>query len=679
MLKEHNREAYEATKAMLLEHRECCLVAATGIGKSNITTELIQELGINALIIVPRRSIKDNWDSIPDEYDVPPMFSTITYQFFCKHYKELYGFEAYIFDECHHAGAPVWGKAIKEFRENLDTEFVLGLTADPNRYSDLDVKNRNVIDTVFNGHAVYGHDQKSAVEAGILPKASYICAIYDTEGLFKEYSKKAMTEELKGRLNYTRTNCEAIEDIIRRHVPKGVPTKGIVFVDSINNIDIGIRLARRSFPRESVQYIHSGLNPIENMETLRMFKTSKSGFIVAVDMLNEGLHIEGINTIIMLRKTSSPTIYTQQIGRGLAAHGKDVTIFDLVRNDTSIKKVLSRIHEVEEEFEGDTEENGTGKRFIKISDQSIIKDYATDILKILEEIDMYANSIKKPRGSWTKDMDNIIREYYPIMGSKVAELIDGKSELDVRLRASKLKVKYNKTPDKWSIEEENILREYYPIMGGKVCELLEKRDRGQCNRRAQLLGIKYNPIWTEKDEEIMKLYYPSLGTKVVDMLEGKTKSAVQHKAIKMGLVVDRIWTPEEDDIIKKYYPLMGRNTSEKLDRRTPSAVVSRANVLGIEYDNRNIWSIDEDDIIRNFYPTMGGKVCELLNGRTYDSCCSRAKLLMVKRNFNIWTPEEDKILKDNYPIIGNQAFKLLPNRTTGACRRRLTVLGVRYK
>ena len=634
MLKEHNREAYEATKAMLLEYRECCLVAATGIGKSNITTELIQELDINALIIVPKISIKDNWDSMPNEYGIYPKFSTVTYQFFSKHYKQLYGFDAYIFDECHHAGSPVWGRAIKEFRENLDTEFVLGLTADPNRYSDLDVKNRNVIDTVFNGHAVYGHDQKSAVEAGILPKASYICAIYDTEGLFKEYSKKDMSDELRGRLDYTRNNCEAIEDIIRRHVPKDVPTKGIVFVDSINNIDIGIHLARKSFPKESIQCIHSGLNSVENAEILRMFKTSKSGFIVAVDMLNEGLHIEGINTIIMLRKTSSPTVYTQQIGRGLAAHGKDITIFDLVRNDISIKNVLSRIHEIEEfkeNTEEESKENRIGGRLIKISDQSIIKDYATDILKVLEEIDEYDSFKNGKYRRWTAEEDQIIKEYYPIIGLNVNTMLYNRSSNACTARAFKLGISsYNK---QWTAEEDRILQENYPTMGQEVYKLLPNRTASQCCYRAYVLNIlRDKNNWTDDEINIIKMYYPSKGISICEMLNNRSKSSIISKANQLGLRRVSKWSKDEDDILRQYYPTMGSNVYKMLPRRNKDTCLQRANTLGISYNKiQTKWSKDEDDILRQYYPTLGTGVCKMLPGRSKESCQGRAKKLKLHK------------------------------------------------
>ena len=55
-------------------------------------------------------------------------------------------------------------------------------------------------------------------------------------------------------------------------------------------------------------------------------------------MLNEGLHIDGVEAVILLRKTSSPNIHYQQIGRCLASGNTDSPIiFDLVNNFTNIR------------------------------------------------------------------------------------------------------------------------------------------------------------------------------------------------------------------------------------------------------------------------------------------------------------------------------------------------------
>ena len=634
MLKEHNKEAYEATKAMLLEHRECCLVAATGIGKSNIATELIRELDLNALVIAPRASIRDNWTDMPDKYDIPPTFSTMTYQYFIRHYKNLYGFDAYIFDEAHHTGAKKWGAAIKDFRTGLDMEFVLGLTADPNRYSDKSERYSNekniinVVDTVFNGHVVYGHDQKSAIENGILPRATYVCSIYNSDEMFDKYAAMDLTEELRGRLNYTRTNCEAIEDTLRKYVPSGVPVKGIVFVDSINNIDIGVRLARRGFPKEAVYYIHSKLSTAENAETLEMFKNAKSGFIVAVDMINEGLHIEGVNTVIMLRKTGSPSIYTQQIGRGLAANGSDVTIFDFVRNDTSIKKVLSRIKSMKDVYQNnetyETEGDKKYNRYPKISDQFITEDKASDILEVFDSIEKYFKGNKYQR--WTKEEDDIIREYYPVIGNEVSNKLPGRSKKSCINRAKYLNIYIRKF---WTKEEDDIIREYYPTMGSKVASKLPERSELTCVNRAGFLNVKCKckSEWTKEEDEILREYYPIMGTKVASKLPGRTEGACKSRAKRLNINIRNFWTKEEDDIIREYYPIIGYKVVDKLPGRSEFSCVNRARFLNVHYTNR--WTKEEDDIIREYYPTMGSKVASKLPGRTAKSCRARARTLHV--------------------------------------------------
>lgn len=681
MLKEHNREVYEATKNMLLEHRECCLVAATGIGKSNITTELIQELGLNALIIAPRSSIRDEWANMPDKYSIPPTFSTVTYQYFVRHYMNLYGFDAYIFDEAHHAGAPKWGAAIRKFRDGLDTEFVLGLTADPNRYSDKCKRDKeekiitSVVKTVFNDHGVYGHDQRSAIENGILPRATYVCSIYNADEMFDKYAAMDLTEELRGRLNYTRTNCEAIEDTLRRNVPKGVPVKGIVFVDSIANIDIGVRLARRAFPKEAVHYIHSKLGTKENAETLEMFKNAKSGFIVSVDMIGEGLHIDGVNTVIMLRKTGSPSIYTQQIGRGLATGSNDATIFDFVRNDTSIKKVLARIKDISESYqnneEGDTiNKNSDRTRYPKISDQFIVKDKASDILEIFDEIDRYTSN--KSIKHWTKEEDRIILEKYPIMGRNVSKELPNRSQSACICRARKLGISHSKY---WSAVEDAIIINNYEDAGVDIVKLLPNRTYVAIQERATKLGIRKLLRWTAEEDRILIEKYPELGSGVSELLSGRSANACNIRAMALGIrYLFNEWTVEEDKIILDFYPLIGEDVCSKLPGRTKLACKQRAYKLKVK--NPRYWTDKEDDIIRRNYPIMGYNVYKLLENRSIDACCARAELLNVKYAANRWTEEEDKILIEKYPIMGYKAFELITTKTFKACRNRTKILGL---
>ncbi len=82
------------------------------------------------------------------------------------------------------------------------------------------------------------------------------------------------------------------------------------------------------------------------------FKADTSGhlkLLYCIDMLNEGIHVDGVDGVILLRPTVSPTIYKQQIGRALASGGKKApVIFDIVMN---IENLYS-IGAVEEELRG---------------------------------------------------------------------------------------------------------------------------------------------------------------------------------------------------------------------------------------------------------------------------------------------------------------------------------------
>ena len=66
----------------------------------------------------------------------------------------------------------------------------------------------------------------------------------------------------------------------------------------------------------------------------REFKKDNSAhlkLLFCIDMLNEGVHVDDVDGVILLRPTVSPIIYLQQIGRALSAGSrKTPVIFDLV-------------------------------------------------------------------------------------------------------------------------------------------------------------------------------------------------------------------------------------------------------------------------------------------------------------------------------------------------------------
>lgn len=615
VLLDHNIPVYEALEKMLQDHSKAIIVTAQGTGKSYLTLEYLNKHDYNALVVCPKRSICAQWEKLSGR------ITTITYQKLCRG-ANVDGYDCYIFDEAHHCGSSVWGRATKTLMNSTDKP-VIGLTADSVRYLD---GARDVAFDVWDGCVVYGATPQEAIETGILPSATYICALYDAGEKIKKYRGLPVSQKLMARLEYSVRNCSSIIDILHRHMPDGV-RKGIVFVDSIDAVKDGIRLIRDAFPGMPVTSIHSKWTQIENSDILDAYIKAESGYIVAVDMLNEGVHIPGVNTIIMLRKTVSPNVFMQQLGRGLAAGVDDIIVFDFVGNNCCLK--------IGKRSEGLKKALGKTK-IVRHSDQFVVKDYASEVLIILKEIDQWLN------GRWTQD-------------------------------------------------EENILRIYYPSEGPNVYRRLPGRTKSACQLKAFKLGFRgifrIKRAWTPEEDEIIKKYYPSEGTKVCERLPGRAKASCHARAAKFGVTQDislTQWKPEEDAIIRKFYPAEGKNVVRRLPLRTQKACVMRASTLKVPLNcNSNDWTTEEDKILQTFYSQEGGSVSARLPGRTAGACRTRARRFgliaprLPRVNPNAWTAEEDEILRTFYPEEGCSVSARLPGRTTRACRARFGRLGLK--
>lgn len=82
------------------------------------------------------------------------------------------------------------------------------------------------------------------------------------------------------------------------------------------------------------------------------FKTDASSrlkLLFCIDMLNEGVHVEGISGVILFRPTISPVVYKQQIGRALTAGDTAIPlILDVVNNFEGLTSISSLQNEMQE-------------------------------------------------------------------------------------------------------------------------------------------------------------------------------------------------------------------------------------------------------------------------------------------------------------------------------------------
>ncbi len=146
----------------------------------------------------------------------------------------------------------------------------------------------------------------------------------------------------------------------------------------------------------------------QEFEAFKADKSAHLKLLYCIDMLNEGIHVEGVDGVILLRPTVSPTIYKQQVGRALAAGGKKTPIiFDIVMNIEN----LCSIGAVEEEWkEAVYTLRGKGGEDKTFTGHFQIIDEVKDCRRLFAQLNETLTA------SWDA-MYDIAKEYYKTYGN----------------------------------------------------------------------------------------------------------------------------------------------------------------------------------------------------------------------------------------------------------------------
>lgn len=258
-------------------------------------------------------------------------FLFATFQTMKEHRKEFTkgAFTYVVVDEAHHSHAHTYFPTIKYF----DPEFLLGLTATPDRLDGQDIEE-------IYGAPVYQLDFIEAMSRGLLAECDYQLVLDDM-------SQEKLNECLESgeRLSITQLNRtvfvpkrdEEIVRLIRQYSAEQQDPKTIIFCKTIEHAR---RIAKMM--GEDVVVVHNRQGKLTNDMALEAFRQGKIRAIVSVQMLNEGIDVPDANVIVFLRNTVSETIFYQQLGRGTRlSPGKDkVKVLDFVANCERIQAVL---------------------------------------------------------------------------------------------------------------------------------------------------------------------------------------------------------------------------------------------------------------------------------------------------------------------------------------------------
>ena len=399
---EHNRIAYESAAKMLEERGRAAVIHPTGTGKSFIAFRLCEE----------HPSSRICWLS-PSEYiyrtqadnlvhaggKAPENVDFYTYaRLMLLSDAELKSIrpEYIVLDEFHRCGAEMWGQGVRRLLELFPKAKVLGLSATNIRYLD---NCRDMADELFGGNVASRMTLGEAIALGILGAPRYVLSAYRLDKDLQKYARKVRgaknkvvqeeAEKYYEALRRALEKADGLDKVFEKNLPDRTG-KYIVFCSDYEHLTEMTEKVPEWFGRiDKEPHIYKAYS--EDPETSRAFTAFKADesehlkLLFCIDMLNEGVHVEGVSGVILLRPTVSPIIYKQQIGRALSAGRKKQTaIFDVVMNIEN----LYGIGTIEEEMRtavSDYRARGLGDRIV--SERFEVVDEIGDCRVLFSKLD----------------------------------------------------------------------------------------------------------------------------------------------------------------------------------------------------------------------------------------------------------------------------------------------------
>ena len=366
-LYEHNIRSYEKVKQQFEKDNIAGIVHATGTGKSfnalqlaldNKDKKIIYVVPYGSIIEHEKELIEQN-ENVSLEQDFPNL-EFKTYQSFVNMSDDEIidlDVDLLILDEFHHIGAPIWGQRINTLIDAHEDLQIFGMTAytvrDRGTSYERDMVNPEN-DELFSNKVVSNYDLCDAMIEEVLPKPNYksgyvfleeTCEYLENKinslnSNSKDYKELApLLKDLKKRAH----EAPGLSDIFKTNIkPDGKyiyfcplnPENGVNDMDSIMSEarnwihEMGLTEDDYEFYMTTSDMGNDGKRNREafyNDKDLKQNDTSnKLRIMFAINQYNEGVHVPGLDGVIMGRSTQSDIIFFEQLGRALSA-GKDNT------------------------------------------------------------------------------------------------------------------------------------------------------------------------------------------------------------------------------------------------------------------------------------------------------------------------------------------------------------------
>lgn len=247
-------------------------------------------------------------------------------------------FDYVIVDEFHHASAPSY----RRFLDHIRPGFLLGLTATPERQDGHEVL------ALCDYNIAYEVRLIEAINRAWLVPFHYFGIADTTVDYSASFwrSKRLDLEKVETALMLS----ERVDHILEHANEKGY--------DGAKRATVGFcagrrharfmasELVRRGFCAEAL----TGEDSLERRQAVYAAledPVNPLQWLFVADLLNEGVDIPGINSLIFLRPTDSATIFIQQLGRGLrlSPQCEVLTVLDFVGHHKNAWLSLEALHD----------------------------------------------------------------------------------------------------------------------------------------------------------------------------------------------------------------------------------------------------------------------------------------------------------------------------------------------
>ncbi|MST33840.1 HIT domain-containing protein [Acidimicrobiaceae bacterium USS-CC1] len=232
-------------------------------------------------------------------------------------------FDLVVVDEFHHAAAPTYRRIIEHFTPS----FLLGITATPDRLDGADLLALCDDNLVFECGLLEGIARGDLCTFGYWAERDVadFAPIPWRNGRFDpEHLRSAVETGERARQEYEAWTAR-----------RGSRT--LAFCCSVTHADFMTEYFLEQNPSVRAVAVHSGPTSAPRQLALQQLAAGDLDIIFSVDLLNEGVDVPDVDTVLMLRPTDSPVVFLQQLGRGLRRPRPDkhLTVVDFIGNHRS--------------------------------------------------------------------------------------------------------------------------------------------------------------------------------------------------------------------------------------------------------------------------------------------------------------------------------------------------------